>query len=232
MPTGSSVGVHAFTDEVPEGNANSPIYTRLELTAVQRLTGVLLEYSQRMGVDPVVIDWAAKQDNTGMRFLSSDELRSLHITWNAILAFPLHLEVYKGGILARTETADASGKVTLVCVSKELRLVFAAPLATSPRDPRRTDGPDNPKETLMTIVAKADESDLGEWIEQNYNFSQDDRTGYWTVVIDRSALSKMVHAKFIEIALGTTRSDKEARLIRFPTDSLPQIANLLGRNCV
>lgn len=232
VPAKSSVGIHAFADEMPDGAANAPMYTRLELTAVQRLTGLLLEYTQRMGVDPLVIDWAAKQDNAGMRILNSEELLSLRVTWKANLAGNLRLEPYKNGLLARTETPDANVKVTLVCVGKELRLVFATPISGEPRDPRRTDGPDNPDARLMTIVVKANEDDFGDWIEYNYKFSKDLNNSYSTVTIDRDNLMKMTHAQFVEIALGTTRGAKEYRLIRMPTDGLAQIVALLGRNCI
>jgi hypothetical protein len=232
VPAESSLGIHAFADEVPDGNAITPMYTRLELTAVQRLTGVLLEYTQRMGVDPLVINWAAKQDNNGMRILTPDEMRALSVTWDAILAPPLHLELYKDGLMARTETTDTSGKVTLVCVRKELRLVFAATLPEPSPGPWVIDGLANPDNTSMLIVTKADEKDFGDWIEQTYKFTKDGNIGFATVVIDRDTLAKMVRARFIEIALGTTRSSKEDRLIRFPTDGLSQLAPLLGRNCV
>lgn len=231
VPAEASLGIHAFADEAPDESANTPIYTRLELTAVQRLTGVLLEYTQRMGVDPLVINWASKQDNSGMRILTPEEMRALRVTWNAILAPPLHLEMYKGGILARTETADASGKVTLVCVGRELRLAFAALLPEPSPGPWVYDGMGNP-DAPMTIVAKADENDFGDWIELAFKLTKDGPNGYATVVIDRDTLSRMVRAKYIEIAIGNTRSAKEARLIRFPTDSLSQIVALLAKNCV
>lgn len=231
VPAESSLGIHAFADEAPDETANAPIYTRLELTAVQRLTGVLLEYTQRMGVDPLVINWAAKQDNSGMRILTPDEMRVLRVTWNAILAPSMHLEMYKGGLLARTETADASGKVTLVCVGRELRLVFAALLPEPSSEPWVIDGMGNP-DASMTIVAKADENDFGDWIELDFKLTKDGPTGYATVAVDRDTLSRMVRAKYIEIAIGVSRGAKEARLIRFPADSLSQLVSLLGKNCV
>lgn len=185
-----------------------------------------------MGVDPLVINWAAKQDNSGMRILTPDEMRALSVTWDAILAPPLHLEMYKHGLLARTETADTTGKVTLVCVRKELRLVFAATLPEPSSEPWLIDGLANPDNTSMLIVTKADEQDFGDWIEQTYKFTKDGHIGFATVVIDSNTLAKMVRARFVEIALGTARGSREARLIRFPTDGLSQLAPLLGRNCV
>lgn len=198
VPAESSLGIHAFADEVPDGDAITPMYTRLELTAVQRLTAVLLEYTQRMGVDPLVINWAAKQDNSGMRILNTDEMRALSVTWDAILAAPLHLELYKDGLLARTETTDTSGKITLVCVRKELRLVFASTLPEPSPGPWVIDGLANPDNTSMLIVTKAGKNDFGDWIEQTYNFTKDGNIGFATVVIDRDTLAKMVRARFIE----------------------------------
>lgn len=228
----ASLGIHAFAGDVGQADVTAPIYSRLELTAVQRLTGVLLEYTQRMGIDPLVIDWAAKQDNSGMRILTGDEMRSLRIIWNPIRALPLRLEPYKNGLLARSETADSSGKVTLVCVGKELRLVFSTELPPPTEGPWIIDGIGNRGSDSMTLTPKANEDDFGEWIDVTYKFSQDGNIGFATTKVDTSLLKRLVDAKFVDISIGNTRGAREFSLVRFPTDNLQQIARLLSKNCI
>lgn len=229
---GSTLGIHAFAGDIAETNVDAPVYTRLELTAVQRLTGVLLEYTQRMGIDPLVIDWAAKQDNSGMRILTGDEMRLLRIVWDPVRALPLRLEPYKNGVLARTETADTSGKVTFVCVGRDLRLVFASELPPPSPGLGKVDGIGNRDSDSMTLALKADEDDFGDWVDTTYKFSQDGNIGFATIEIDRGLLSQIVEAKLVDISIGQTRGAKQSVLIRFPTDNLEQIASLLGRNCI
>ncbi len=229
---GSTLGIHAFAGDIAETNVDAPVYTRLELTAVQRLTGVLLEYTQRMGIDPLVIDWAAKQDNSGMRILTGDEMRQLRIVWNPIRALPLRLEPYKSGVLARTETADTSGKVTLVCVGRDLRLVFSSELPPPTEGPWTIDGIGNRESDSMTLTLKTNEDEFGELVDATYKFSQDGNIGFATITVDRALLTQLVSAKLVDIAIGVTRGARLSPLIRFPTDNLQQLASLLGRNCI
>jgi hypothetical protein len=229
---GSTLGIHAFAGDIAETNVDAPVYTRLELTAVQRLTGVLLEYTQRMGIDPLVIDWAAKQDNSGMRILTGDEMRLLRIVWDPIRALPLRLEPYKNGVLARTETADTSGKVTLVCVGRDLRLVFSSDLPPPTSGLGRIDGIGNRDSDTMTLDLKADEDDFGNWVDATYKFSQHGNVGFATIKVDKTLLADLVKAKFINISIGDTRGALENALITFPTQNLEQIASLIKRNCV
>ncbi|MDB5340450.1 MAG: hypothetical protein JWN70_6069, partial [Planctomycetaceae bacterium] len=54
---GSKIGIHALA--APSNITGlDPVYTEAEITNVQIQVGVVLEFTQRMGVDPIVVQWA------------------------------------------------------------------------------------------------------------------------------------------------------------------------------
>lgn len=225
---GSKIGIHAFSPP-PMNSSPDPLYSAAEVTNVQIQLGVLLEYTQRMGADPIIVQWASEIPNDDMRYLNPDELYSLRITWNPVRATALQLVQYKRGILARTTTTDGMTKVSLYCRGKEIRITVALPIEKPQSDPFSGSFPTNPS---MNLFFAKTEGDFGDWKKVEYQKLSDQNGEYYTAILDKDAVADFGRFPFLKISIGEIRAEVEAIKIIVPTDGIPELVPLLGRNCI
>lgn len=215
VPVGAKFGIHSFSSEAKPGNEAS--YSAADITNAQILTGILLEYTQRMGADPIIVKMASEQPADAMYELTEEELDQLRVNWNPVLApFP-QLEIYKNGLVAVTQTADKSATVTLFCKHSGLNIMISQAL------PDADDGSDG-GEMLLDVGTKMDGGP--------FSFRKDDRFAYFTLPIGGDLEEMIIKSPRFRVHFGGMRATIEVVRADIPSDGLIPLFAMLRRNCL
>ncbi|MES0179019.1 hypothetical protein NKJ86_10525 [Mesorhizobium sp. M0025] len=225
VPAGAKYGIHSFTSEAKPGSDAS--FSAADITNAQILTGILLEYTQRMGADPILVKMASGQAADSMSYLSETELEQLRVNWDPVLAPSPHLEIYKNGLVAVTQTADKSATVTLFCKDRNLNLMLSQETADrKPSDqglPEAGNGSDDGQMLLSTD---------SKMVGGDFTLRKDERFAYRTLKMDREIEETMTNSPRFQVRFGVVRPEIEAVRADIPSDGLMPLFAMLRRNCL
>jgi hypothetical protein len=138
---GSKIGLHRFYEENALLAPTAKLFTGADLDEAQKIAAALVFYSIQMGVDPLVISVAAEAGPDDVRWVEAAEGADLKLAYKPHGWKPWHIETYKNGVIAVSETNDAKVEMVAPCS-------------------RRSD----PK---VMLIDRSTDSDVGQWFEGN-----------------------------------------------------------------
>jgi hypothetical protein len=115
IASGSEYGVHQFYDKNAIANPDLKVFSALDVSNNQLISGLVLEYVTRMGADAAVVALASKTPPSDMRVLSAEESRDLKIIWDPEAFLPWKIEPYKRGVVAFAKSMDQNTTITAFC---------------------------------------------------------------------------------------------------------------------
>jgi len=215
VPAGAKYGIHSFSSEAKPGSEAS--YSAADITNAQILTGILLEYTQRMGADPILVKMASEQPADAMYDLSEGELDQFRVNWNPVLTPPPHLEIYRDRLVGVTQTADKSATVTLFCKDHGLNVMISK------------ETPDADDDSIQGQMLLSTDSGM---VGGAFKFRNDDRFVYRTLQLDRGIEDAITRSSRFQVRFGVVRPEIEVVRADIPSDGLITLFAMLRRNCL
>jgi hypothetical protein len=123
---GSEIGLHQFYDADALRKPTEKLFTALDASLDQLLTGLVLDYVVRMGTDAQLVVVASKTPPTDMHILSEAEARELRVTWSPDDFGPWQIEPYGEGLVAFSRSQDKKKTLTMFCDSQRTSYVLYA----------------------------------------------------------------------------------------------------------
>jgi hypothetical protein len=109
------LGFHQFYDSKSLEVPAAKMFSGKDLDEQQRIMSALLLYIIQMGVDPRLVVVATDAGATDMRYVEGEMARKLRVTYEPDAYKPWHLEPYKGGAIALSESADGTKSIVASC---------------------------------------------------------------------------------------------------------------------
>jgi hypothetical protein len=109
------LGFHRFYSPLAVDNAKAKLFSGDDLDNTQKLLAGLLLYTISMGVDPRIIVLASAAGIDELYSVSRKEAQELRITFEPMGYKPWHVETYKGGALAVSESNDGLRSIVAGC---------------------------------------------------------------------------------------------------------------------
>lgn len=154
LDTNSRLGFHRFYRQSAIQNPTATLFTGHDLDEAQKLTAALVLYVVRMGVDGRVVSLAAEAGPSEMRWINSDEARTLGVAHEPRKWRPWRIETFRGGVLAISETNDLRTKMVISCSRRNGPQLVLTDTIPPPREPSPL-------------------GDFAAWFEQNRNCVDD-----------------------------------------------------------
>jgi hypothetical protein len=98
---------------------SAKLFTGADLDDAQKITAALVLYVIKMGVDPRLVVLASEAGPNEIRWLQLNEARDLRVAYESFRYKPWHVEPYRGGAIAVSESNDGQSRMTASC-SKQL----------------------------------------------------------------------------------------------------------------
>lgn len=111
------IGVHQFYNQAAIEKPTEKLFTALDLSSNQILSGILLEYVVRMGVDARLVSVAANTPPDSIKRLSVSELTELKISWAPGKMDRWGIRLVGSGAVAFVQSADGLNTVSLYCAA-------------------------------------------------------------------------------------------------------------------
>jgi len=121
---GSQFGVHQFYDASTLVHPTEKVFTAIDVSNDQLITGLILEYTVRMGVDARVIALASKTNPTDMYILTADEAADMKVSWNPAEMKSWQIKPYKNGLVTFTKSQNEQSSLTLYCENGKRFLLY------------------------------------------------------------------------------------------------------------
>lgn len=222
VPPGAKFGIHSFSSEAKPGTDAS--FSAADITNAQILTGILLEYTQRMGADPILVKMASEQPANAMYYLSEGDLDQLRVNWNPVLAPAPRLEIYRHGLVAVTQTADKTATVTLFCKNRGLNLMLTREKEPPMQGEKVVEDHGQDGQMLLSTSDKM--------VGGDFQFRGDHRFEYLTLPMDRESEEMITKSPRFQVHIGVLRPDIEVVRADIPSDGLTPLFAVLRRNCL
>lgn len=126
----SIFGVHQFYDADALANPGAKVFTAIDVSSNQLISGLVLEYVVRMGADASVVALASKTPPTEMRLLTEAEMKAFRVIWDPGDFIPWKIEPYGAGVIAFSKSLDESQTITVFCDRKKnKKLMLSKPFS-------------------------------------------------------------------------------------------------------
>jgi hypothetical protein len=122
-----SLGIHQFYSKDEIDNPTAKLFSGVDMSVQQILSSILIDYVNKMGVDPRFVSLASQTTPDNMRFLNQSELASLKVTWSAKAFRPWRVESSGAGAIAMSTTQDDTVAVSLLCRKDRVPRLFVKP---------------------------------------------------------------------------------------------------------
>ncbi len=118
------LGFHQFFDEAALAQPELPRFNAIDFSTNQLVTGIILEYVVRMGVDARVVALASRTPPNAIYELSLAEAEELRVSWRPNDFRPWQIEAYGDGLVAFSKSYDEHLTLTLYCANGRRALLF------------------------------------------------------------------------------------------------------------
>lgn len=112
---GGEIGVHQFYRDIALKDPSAKIFDAVDLSSQQLISGMLIEYVDRMGIHPRFVSIASNVAPTNIEWLTIDQVRDLKVAYRPDSFEPWQIEPYGSGLVAFSKTQDKSKTATLFC---------------------------------------------------------------------------------------------------------------------
>lgn len=124
IPVGSRLGVHQFYNAIAMTRPQEKVFSAIDVSNDQIVTGLILEFVMRMGVDANVVQLASKTAPADMYVLSAAEADALKVAWQPNALKTWHVEPYRRGLVAYARSQDEHSQLTLFCEKRSRKLLY------------------------------------------------------------------------------------------------------------
>ncbi|MDO9441467.1 MAG: hypothetical protein Q7T73_11300 [Beijerinckiaceae bacterium] len=111
----SSFGVHQFYSRNAIAEPTSKAFSQTDLSMQQVVTGLLVEYVLRMGVDARLISEATKSEHDTIRLLKADELDAYRVSYDPARFGPWQIIARGTSVVARANSHDGKQVAQIAC---------------------------------------------------------------------------------------------------------------------
>ena len=108
-------GLHQFYTDALLKDPNGKVFTPVDFSIQQALTGLLLAYVIEMGIKAELVVAANKTAPTEMNLLTREELAEFRVIYDPKEYGEWKLEAYRRGLLAYSRTQDEKQQMTVFC---------------------------------------------------------------------------------------------------------------------
>lgn len=101
------------------------MFSAIDVSDEQLISGLVLEYTVRMGVDARLITLASQTRPTDIHVLSVKEAEDLKVSWDPDAMTEWKIQPFDGGIVASIESQDKRGKLNVFCKGQNKSIVYS-----------------------------------------------------------------------------------------------------------
>jgi hypothetical protein len=109
------LGVHQFYYPIGWNNPSQKLYNARHLSSNQLQSALLIDFANRMGVDPRFVSTASSTLPQNMYYFTDVELDEFRIRWSPRRFMPWSLEPHDDGVVAVSRTQDGTRVGTFYC---------------------------------------------------------------------------------------------------------------------
>lgn len=102
------IGVHQFYNELARLTPNTKLFDAYDVSRHQVLSGILIDYVHRMGVDPRFVSIGSATPPELMHYFDNDQLDDLKVRWQPEKFGSWTIEIRNSGAVAVTRSRDGS----------------------------------------------------------------------------------------------------------------------------
>ncbi|MBB6307972.1 hypothetical protein [Xanthobacter tagetidis] len=111
----NEIGLHQFYMSFAQERPDAKVFSAIDASNDQILTGLLLEYTTGMGVDARYVRIAAATRPNEMHYLSEREVNDLRVNWEPDEFLPWTIEAVGDGIMAVSKSKGRNLTAALFC---------------------------------------------------------------------------------------------------------------------
>jgi hypothetical protein len=124
-------GVHQFFTDALLKDPNGRVFSPVDFSLQQTVTGLLLSYVMEMGVSANLVIEANNTPPTEMNLLTKKQLTDYRVTFEPKLYSDWKLEAFRKGIVAYSRSQDEKNQMSIFCVASgrgELLITYFDPV--------------------------------------------------------------------------------------------------------
>ena len=219
-------GIHQFYTDALLKDPQGKVFTAIDFSDQQALTGFLLSYVLEMGVKPELVVEANRTAPTDISLPDDRQLLDFRVAFEAKRYGEWKLQAYRNGLLAYSVTQDEKNQMTLLCVRGRSELLITY-----------NDPPGGKQKFRESVSAIRHFALLGRAVDRSAVRLTDDSTkSFLHVGLDKSNLGDLQidvdTDGSVSIGLDEPRANYGLVQEQISTLGLAVAVRLVGRNCV